>query len=133
MSALALLRYPDVFHVGVAGAPVTHWKNYDTIYTERYMCTPQENPEGYEGGSCIKFADQLKGKLFILHGLVDDNVHLSNTWQLVDALHKANKRFDLMVYPNNAHGFRYNALKWDYFVRHLQPYVSEKQVQCDDN
>ena len=121
MSALALLRYPKVFHVGVAGAPVTHWKNYDTIYTERYMRTPQENKEGYELGSCMKYADQLEGKLFILHGLVDDNVHPSNTWQLVQALQQADKRFDLMIYPNSAHGFRYNALKWDYFVRHLQP------------
>jgi dipeptidyl-peptidase-4 len=121
MSALALLRYPDVFHVGVAGAPVTHWKNYDTIYTERYMRTPQENPEGYRQGSCLEHAGQLAGKLFILHGLVDDNVHPSNTWQLVDALHKAGKRFDLMIYPNSAHGFRYNQLKWEYFVRHLNP------------
>ena len=65
MSALALLRYPKVFQVGVAGAPVTHWKNYDTIYTERYMRTPQENKEGYELGSCMKYADQLEGKLFL--------------------------------------------------------------------
>lgn len=121
MSALALLRYPKVFQVGVAGAPVTHWKNYDTIYTERYMRTPQENKEGYELGSCMKYADQLEGKLFILHGLVDDNVHPSNTWQLAQALQQADKRFDLMIYPNSAHGFRYNALKWDYLVRHLQP------------
>ncbi len=121
LSALALLKYPDVFHVGVAGAPVTHWKNYDTIYTERFMRTPQENKDGYEVGSCLRFADQLKGKLFILHGLVDDNVHPANTWQLADALQKADKRFDLMVFPNSAHGFRYNSLKWEYFVRHLRP------------
>ena len=121
MSALALLRYPEVFHVGVAGAPVTDWKNYDTIYTERYMRTPQENKEGYSGGSCLEFAKNLKGKLFLLHGLVDDNVHPSNTWQLVDALQKEKKRFDLMIYPNNAHGFGYNELRWEYLLRHLQP------------
>ncbi len=121
LSALALLRYPDVFHVGVAGAPVTDWKNYDTIYTERYMRTPQENPDGYAAGSCIQHADKLTGKLFLLHGLVDDNVHPSNTWQLVEALQKAGKRFDLMVYPNSAHGFPYNELKWEYLIRHLQP------------
>lgn len=121
MSALALLRYPGLFHVGVSGAPVTDWKNYDTIYTERYMRTPKENPEGYKAGSCIEHADALTGKLFILHGLVDDNVHPSNTWQLVEALQQAGKRFDLMVYPNNAHGFPYEDLKWEYLVRHLQP------------
>ncbi len=123
MSALALLKHPEVFHVGVAGAPVTDWKNYDTIYTERYMRTPKENKEGYTQGSCLKYAKQLKGKLFILHGLVDDNVHPSNTWQLVDALQKAGKRFDMMIYPNNAHGFSYSPLKWEYFVRHLKPQV----------
>jgi dipeptidyl-peptidase-4 len=121
MSALALLRYPDVWHVGIAGAPVTDWKNYDTIYTERYMRTPQENPEGYKAGSCIEHASKLKGHLFLLHGLVDDNVHPSNTWQLVDALQQAGKRFDLMVYPNNAHGFGYEELKWEYLIRHLKP------------
>ena len=133
MSALALLRYPDVFQVGVAGAPVTHWKNYDTIYTERYMRTPQENPDGYRLGSCMEYVDRLQGKLFILHGLVDDNVHPSNTWQLVDALQKAGKRFDLMVYPNSAHGFRYNELKWEYFVRHLQPQAPVTQLQSSNN
>ncbi len=133
MSALALLRYPDLFHVGVAGAPVTDWRNYDTIYTERYMKTPQENKSGYDEGSCLTHVNKLKGKLFILHGLVDDNVHPSNTWQLVDKLHKANKRFDLMVYPNSAHGFRYTELKWDYFIRNLKPEVSTKQAQNDNN
>jgi dipeptidyl-peptidase-4 len=121
MSALALLRYPDVFHVGVAGAPVTDWKNYDTIYTERYMRTPQENSEGYKAGSCMELAGNLEGKLFLLHGLVDDNVHPSNTWQLVEALQRANKRFDLMIYPDSAHGFPYEELKWEYFIRHLRP------------
>lgn len=121
MSALALLRYPDVFHVGVAGAPVTDWKNYDTIYTERYMRTPQENPQGYKAGSCVELAGNLQGRLFLLHGLVDDNVHPSNTWQLADALHKAGKRFDMMIYPNNAHGFGYEELKWEYLIRHLKP------------
>ncbi len=125
LSALALLRYPELFHVGVAGAPVTDWKNYDTIYTERYMRTPSENREGYAAGSCLQHADKLIGKLFILHGLVDDNVHPSNTWQLVDALQKAGKRFDMMVYPNSAHGFGYNELKWEYFIRHLKPEVAD--------
>ena len=95
------------------------------------MQTPKENPEGYEAGSCLEHAEKLQGKLFLLHGLVDDNVHPSNTWQLVAKLQAAGKRFDLMVYPNNAHGFRYNELKWEYLVRHLQPEV--KQLQTDNN
>ncbi len=128
MTALALLRYPDLFHVGVAGAPVTDWRNYDTIYTERYMRTPQENKDGYDAGSCLKHVDKLQGKLFVLHGLVDDNVHPSNTWQLINALQGANQRFDMMVFPNSAHGFRYNELKWEYLIRHLQPEVAQSNT-----
>lgn len=123
MSALAVLKYPDVFHVAVSGAPVTDWRNYDTIYTERYMRTPQENESGYDAGSCMKYASQLQGKLLLVHGLIDDNVHPSNTWQLARALHAANKRFDMMIYPEFAHGVgsTYNALRWEYFYRHLRP------------
>ena len=127
LSALAMLRHPDVFHVAVAGAPVTDWRNYDTIYTERYMRLPAENEEGYDLGSCVKLASQLKGKLLLVHGLIDDNVHPSNTWQLVNAFHQSDKRFDLMIYPQYAHGIgigtgrSYEALRWEYFVRHLKP------------
>ncbi len=102
MSALALLRYPDVFHVAVAGAPVTDFRNYDTIYTERYMRLPSENFAGYEAGSCMKYADKLKGKLLLVHGLIDDNVHPSNTWQLSKALNDADKRFQMMIYPSSS-------------------------------
>lgn len=123
LSALAVLRYPDVFHVAVSGAPVTDWKNYDSIYTERYMRTPKENEAGYKNGSCASYVKNLKGRLLLVHGLVDDNVHPSNTWQLVKKLQNANKRFDLMVYPGFAHGIgsTYNALRWEYFYRHLKP------------
>jgi dipeptidyl-peptidase-4 len=121
MSALAMLKFPDVFQAAVSGAPVTDWKNYDTIYTERYMRTPQENPTGYAQGSCIDLAKNLKGRLLLVHGLMDDNVHPGNTWQLVDALHKAGKRFDLQIYPGFRHGIAstYNQLRWEYFCRHL--------------
>jgi dipeptidyl-peptidase-4 len=121
MSALALLKFPDVFHVGVAGAPVTHWKNYDTIYTERYMRTPKENPDGYEVGSCLKYAENLKGDLLIVHGLVDDNVHPNNTWQLIDLFEKADLPFELIVYPNADHGIggNYSALRWRFLRKHL--------------
>ena len=123
MSALALLRYPDVFHVAVSGAPVTDWRNYDTIYTERYMQTPAENAEGYEGGSCNKIADRLKGKLLLVHGLIDDNVHPANTWQLSKALNDADKRFQMMIYPEFQHGVgsTYSSLRWEYFHQHLKP------------
>ena len=121
MSALAVLKYPDVFHVAVSGAPVTDWKNYDTIYTERYMRTPQENGDGYANGACMKYAGQLQGKLLLVHGLIDDNVHPSNTWQLGKALHAANRRFDMMIYPEFQHGVgsTYSQLRWEYFYRHL--------------
>lgn len=104
MAALAILKHPDVFHVSVALSAVTDWRNYDSIYTERYMRTPEENPEGYDQGSCLTFAEQLSGRLLIAHGLVDDNVHPTNAWQLVDRLQQAGKRFDLMVYPDAGHG-----------------------------
>ncbi len=125
-TCIALLKEPDVFHVGVAGAPVTDWRNYDTIYTERYMRRPQDNPEGYEKGSALTYAKNLKGKLFIHHGAVDDNVHPGNTIQLVQALLKENKKFDLMIYPEQQHGIgfpRYGESRVEYFIEHLKPVV----------
>ena len=123
MSALAVLKFPEVFHVAVSGAPVTTWENYDTIYTERYMRTPQENRDGYENGSCMKYAENLSGKLLLVHGLIDDNVHPANTWQLVNALHAANKRFDMQIYPGFKHGIgsTYSQIRWEYFHKHLKP------------
>jgi dipeptidyl-peptidase-4 len=122
LSALAVLKYPDIFKAAVAGAPVTDWKNYDTIYTERYMQTPSENPDGYRRSSCLTYADSLTGKLLLVHGLIDDNVHPANTWQLVDALQRNDQRFDLMVYPNFKHGIgsTYSSLRLEYFCRHLK-------------
>jgi dipeptidyl-peptidase-4 len=125
-TCIALLKEPDVFHVGVAGAPVTDWRNYDSIYTERYMRRPQDNPDGYEKASCMTYAKNLKGKLFIHHGAVDDNVHPTNTLQLVQALLKENKTFDLMIYPEQQHGIgfaRYPASRVEYFIEHLKPVV----------
>lgn len=124
LTCIALLKAPDIFQVGVAGAPVTDWRNYDTIYTERYMRRPQDNPEGYEKGSCLTYAKNLKGHLFIHHGAVDDNVHPGNTIQLVEALLKENKKFDLMVYPEQRHGIsfqRYGDARVEYFIEHLKP------------
>ena len=123
LSALGILKYPDVFQAAVAGSPVTDWKNYDTIYTERYMQTPRENADGYKSSSCLKYASKLKGKLLLVHGLIDDNVHPANTWQLAKALQDKDKRFDMMVYPGFKHGVQstYEAIRWEYFFRHLGP------------
>ena len=97
---------PDTFKLGVSVAPVTDWRLYDTIYTERYMSTPQKNEAGYEKGAPQTYADRLKAhqKLLIIHGDFDDNVHFQNTVQMVDALQKANKQFDMMMYPGRNHG-----------------------------
>jgi len=104
MTASCLTLGADVFSVGIAVAPVTNWRHYDNIYTERFMRTPQENPKGYDDNSPVNHADKLKGKLLIVHGMADDNVHPENTYDLVAALVAADKDFDLMLYPNSNHG-----------------------------
>ena len=121
MAALAPLKRPEVFHVAVASSAVTDWRNYDTIYTERFMRTPQENPEGYERGSCLGAVEQLTGKLLIMHGMLDDNVHPSNAWQLIHALQQAGKPFEMMLFPRSGHGAPATArrLRWTFLYRHL--------------
>lgn len=103
MSSNALAVGNDVFSTAIAVAPVTHWKYYDTIYTERFMQTPQMNPEGYEAGSPINKVDQIQGNYLIIHGTGDDNVHFQNAVEMVDALIKADVQFETMLYPNLAH------------------------------
>ena len=99
----AMFRFPDVYKVGVSVAPVPDQRLYDTIYQERYMGLPQDNAEGYRVGSPINFAEGLKGKLLIVHGSGDDNVHYQGTERLVNRLVELGKPFDLMVYPNRTH------------------------------
>jgi dipeptidyl-peptidase-4 len=99
----AMFRTPDVYKVGMAVAPVTDLRFYDTIYQERYMGLPQDNAEGYKQVSPVTFADQLRGDLLVVHGSGDDNVHYQNTETLVNALVKANKAFTMMSYPNRTH------------------------------
>src|SRR5262249_26145264 len=103
MTAYAL-THSKLFAAGIAGSPVTDWRNYDSIYTERYMNTPQENPDGYNATSVVRAARNLHGKLLLVHGLMDDNVHAQNTLQLVDALQRTDKEFEVMFYPRNRHG-----------------------------
>jgi dipeptidyl-peptidase-4 len=120
------LTHSQLFKCGIAGAPVTDWRNYDAIYTERYMDLPQNNEEGYKSSSVVEAAADLHGRLLIIHGERDDNVHMSNSLQLAYALQKAGKQFDLMLYPKNRHGIvdpeqRYHLYRMmtDFLQRHL--------------
>lgn len=99
-----LFRYPDLYSAGMAVAPVTHEKYYDTAYQERYMGLPEENAEGYDESAPLTYADQLEGDLLVVHGTGDDNVHFQNTAALIDALVAAGKQFEVMIYPNRSHG-----------------------------
>jgi dipeptidyl-peptidase-4 len=103
VSAMAILRHPDVFQAASAASPVTDWRNYDSIYTERYMWLPQENGAGYDAGSTISIADRLTGRLMIYYGTADNNVHPSNALQLIEALQGAQKSFDVQVGPDRGH------------------------------
>jgi len=98
------LTHSKSFRLGIAGGSVTDWANYDSIYTERIMRTPQNNPEGYAETSVLRAAKNLSGKLLLIHGAIDDNVHMSNTIQLAYELQKAGKPFRLMLYPKSRHG-----------------------------
>ena len=104
MSSNCLLKGNDVFKMAIAVAPVTSWRFYDTVYTERYMQTPQENPSGYDENSPLNFANLLEGKYLLVHGSGDDNVHVQNTMRLSNALIEANKPFDHAIYPDRTHG-----------------------------
>jgi len=104
MSSNALFQGADYFSTAIAVAPVTNWRYYDNIYTERFMRTPQENPDGYDHNSPINHVDKLKGNYLLVHGGADDNVHPQNTMDLLSALVKADKQFDFMLYPNKNHG-----------------------------
>ncbi len=104
MATNCLLKGNDIFSMGIAVAPVTNWRFYDTIYTERFMRTPQENPDGYDLNSPINYADRLKGKFLIIHGSADDNVHVQNTMRMVEALIQNDKQFEWMIYPDKNHG-----------------------------
>jgi len=103
MSSLSMFRGAGVFKAAVAVAPVTDWRLYDTIYTERYMRTPQENPDGYAESAPLAYADSLKGSFLLVHGTGDDNVHFQNSVRLVERLEAANKQFDMRIYPNRTH------------------------------
>lgn len=105
VTALALTYAADYFTHGISSFPVTDWRLYDNVYTERYMDTPEDNPEGYRFGSVMTHASKLKGELLIVHGTIDDNVHFQNTVQLVSELQDLGKDFEVMFYPGGRHGW----------------------------
>ena len=107
MSSNCIFRGGDVFKMAIAVAPVTNWRYYDTVYTERFMRTPQENPNGYDKNSPITYANQFndkEDKFLLIHGTADDNVHVQNAMDLATALISNNKQFDMMMYPDKNHG-----------------------------
>lgn len=104
MASLALTKGADVFKTGIAVAPVTNWRYYDSVYTERFMRTPQENPAGYDDNSPTNYAQLLKGKFLLIHGTADDNVHFQNSMEFSEALIQNNKQFEFMAYPDKNHG-----------------------------
>ena len=118
-SILCLLRHPDVFQAACASSPVTDYRHYDTIYTERYLWTPQENKAGYDAGSAVALADKLKGRLMLYYGTADDNVHPSNTLQLVKALQKAGKSFEVQVGPDAGHSSITRDRMMEFFIENL--------------
>lgn len=118
-SAMCLLRHPDVFAAASAGSSVTSWYHYDSIYTERYMWIPQENKEGYEAGNAMNYADKLRGRLMIYYGTADNNVHPNNSMQLIQALQRANKSFEVQVGPDAGHsGLRQDRMM-EFFIENL--------------
>ena len=98
------LLHTETYKCGISGAPVTDWHNYDSIYTERYMNLPKNNPNGYQDSSMPASAANLKGSLLLIHGTSDDNVHLQNSIQMINALVSENRQFRLMLYPGKTHG-----------------------------
>jgi dipeptidyl-peptidase-4 len=118
------LTHSKSFKIGIAGGTVSDWANYDSIYTERYMLTPQNNPEGYRASSVTGAAANLSGKLLLIHGAIDDNVHMANTIQLIYALQKAGKQFEFMIYPKSRHGVTDPLL-----VKHMRQMMTDFIVQ----
>lgn len=103
LSAMTLARFPEVFKCAVSGAPVTSWAGYDTFYTEKYMGLPSENPSGYRESSVMHHVNKIKGKLLLVHGMIDENVHFRHTARLINALVAAGKTYELLIFPDERH------------------------------
>ena len=118
-SVMQLLRHPDVFAAASSSSPPTDWRNYDTIYTERYMWIPEENPEGYAKGSAMSYVDNLRGRLMLFFGTADNNVHPSNMMQLISALQRAGKSFELQLGPDQGHSGLNQQRMMEFFIENL--------------
>ena len=129
MAALSLLLGEGTFSTGVAIAPLCDWRLYDTIYAERYMQRPEDNPDGYDVGSCIVHADKLQGNLLLIHGGMDDNVHVQNTMQFIHELEEAGKQFDMRIYPNGDHGvaggMRSRLGLFEYYMSYMKEHLQD--------
>ena len=118
-SGMCLLRFPDVFKAACAMSAVTDFRNYDSIYTERYMSLPEDNKEGYDKGSLMTYAGNLKGRLMIFYGTADDNVHPSNSLQLIQSLQRAGKSFEVQVGPDMGHSALSMPRMMEFFIENL--------------
>ena len=125
MSSLCILKGNDVFKTAIAVAPVTNWKWYDSVYTERYMQTEKENAAGYKDNSPVNFAERLTGNYLLIHGMADDNVHFQNSVEMANALIGANKQFDTYFYPNRNHGI-YGGLARVHLYNKMTNFLIEK-------
>ena len=121
VSALALLRHPEAFAAASSSSPPTDWRNYDTIYTERYMWMPQDNAAGYDAGAAMTYAKDLQGRLLLYYGTADNNVHPSNALQLIKALQDAGKSFDVQVGPDRGHSPVNQDRMMEFFIDALKP------------
>lgn len=126
LSAMTLARFPEVFCCAVSGAPVTSWDGYDTFYTEKYMGLPSEKPDSYEYGSVMHHVHKMRGRLLLVHGMIDENVHFRHTARLVNALVAAGKPYELLIFPDERHMPRRHGDRiymeeriWDFIERNL--------------
>ena len=127
-AVMELLRHPEVFAAASSASPPTDWRNYDTIYTERYMWIPEENKEGYDKGSAIPYVGDLRGRLMLYFGTADNNVHPSNSLQLIQALQRAGKSFDLQVGPDQGHSALNSQRMMEFFIDHLVQAASSSKA-----
>lgn len=133
MSTNCILKGSDIFSTAIAVAPVTSWRFYDTVYTERYMQTPQENASGYDDNSPINYADKLEGNYLIVHGSGDDNVHVQNTMRMVNALIEANKPFEQAIYPDRTHGIYRGKNTRLHLYKKMTSFIEENLNSKKDN
>jgi len=131
VSAMALVRHPDTFQAASSSSPVTDWRHYDTIYTERYMWKPQDNTSGYDDGSIMNYVENLKGDLMLYYGTSDNNVHPSQTMHLIKALQEAGKSFEVQVGPDRGHSGINQARMMEFFIQNLVMYPNTGKKEAE--